>query len=80
MNQNQKKNLIEFITNYLDDFLFISNTVNKCNKVVHCFLAMCKDLGVSMSEEKTEWGNACMVFLGILLDGEKFILIIPVDK
>ena len=41
---------------------------------------MCKDLGIPMSEEKTEWGSACMVFLGILLDGEKFILTIPEDK
>ena len=80
LNQNQQKDLKEFVTNYLDDFLFISNTVNKCNKMVHCFLAMCKDLGVPMSEEKTEWGNAHMVFLGILLDGEKFILTIPEDK
>ena len=30
-----RKDLIKFITNYLDDFLFIALTVGKCNKMVN---------------------------------------------
>ena len=80
LNPKQQTELIEFVTNYLDDFLFIVETANKCNRMVGCFLRMCTKLGVPISEEKTEWGSARITFLGILLDGDKLILTVPEDK
>ena len=80
LNQQQQKDLIEFVTNYLDDFLFIAVTMGKCNRMVRCFLKMCKQIGVPISEDKTEWGTARIVFLGALLDGNKCIITIPEEK
>ena len=71
---------IDFIANYLDDFLFIAVSANRCNKLVKMFLELCEELGVPVAEDKTEWGTIRIVFLGILLDGEKFLLTVPEDK
>ena len=68
------------ITNYLDDFLFIARTLFKCNWMIQTFLELCKDLGVPVSMDKTEWATQLIVFLGILLDGEHFVLSIPTEK
>ena len=67
---------IEFIINYLDDFLFIA----KANRMMQCFKNMCDTIRVPVSEEKSEWGSCCMVFLGILLDGNRLILTVPEEK
>ena len=71
---------IKFITNYLDDFLFLALTASTCDKMVLKFLDLCQMLGVPVAEDKTEWGCIRIVFLGILLDGQKFVLSIPEDK
>ena len=76
----RKKEIIEFLTNYLDDFLFIAISTNTCNQMVKCFLELCNTLGVPISNEKTEWGSARIVFLGMLLDGIKCIITIPQEK
>ena len=68
------------ITNYLDDFLFLARTILKCNYMIQQFLDLCDDVGVPVSMEKTEWGSQLMTFLGILLDGKRLILSIPIDK
>ena len=44
------------------------------------FIAMCDTIGVPISEEKTEWESVRIIFLGILLDGNKLILTIPEEK
>ena len=41
---------------------------------------MCRELGVPVSMEKTEWASELIVFLGILLDGRIKLLAIPEDK
>ena len=68
------------LTNYQDDFLFAALAKYLCNLMLQTFLEMCSFLGVPTSEEKTEWGSTVMVFLGILLDGEYHILVIPEEK
>ena len=68
------------ITNYLDDFLFIALTLLRCNYLIESFLSLCNEIGVPVSLEKTEWGSARVVFLGILLDGESMTLNVPVEK
>ena len=79
--------LIEFrvkvhkrITNYLDDFLFLAQTLEKCNWIIQNFLSLFQEIGVLVSMEKTEWATELIVFLGILLDGRNFVLALPVEK
>ena len=81
------KFLIEFrtkqqdkVTNYLDDFLFVAFTQMLCNYLIQEFLNLCEQIGIPISEEKTEWLAECMVFLGILLNGRFMILAIPEEK
>ena len=68
------------ITNYLDDFLFIAYMLARCNYLIKKFLQLCEEVGVLISQEKTEWGSTRIIFLGILLDGYWMILFIPEQK
>ena len=68
------------ITNYLDDFLFIAITLLLCNGMVHEFLFICERVGCPISVEKTEWASQLLIFLGILLNGQLKMLMIPDDK
>ena len=67
-------------TNYLDDFLFISDDDRKCNAMVRKFLDLCEKLGVPVSKEKTEWTTSLITFLGILFDGSNHVLAVPEEK
>ena len=69
-----------FITNYLDDFLFITYTKTECNSMLKEFLVLCSRVGCPISTENTEWADQMMVFLGILLDLIRFRLILPQEK
>ena len=69
-----------FVTNYLDDFLFIARDEQDCNHLVRSFLHLCEEIGCPVALEKTEWACSTMVFLGILLDGTSHRLCIPVEK
>ena len=68
------------ITNFLDDFLFVVMLKYICNQVINGFLEICRTLRILVAPEKTEWGCTCLVFLGFLLDSERLILAIPLDK
>ena len=52
---------LTFITNYLDDFLFIYISQQGCNKIVVVFLDVCKQIGFPVAEDKTEWASPVMV-------------------
>ena len=67
-------------TNYLDDYMFISKEEEECNSLVSSFLNLCHEIGCPISLDKTEWASTSMVFLGILLDGERHTLSIPESK
>ena len=83
---NSLRHIMEFktgcktITNYLDDFLFAAITKWLCDQLIREFLALCKLINIPVTEEKTEWGTTLIVFLGILLDGARLLLSIPLDK
>ena len=84
---NALKHLIVYITgqphavvNYLDDFLFIQSTRRDCNHLVRNFLALCKEINLPVSLEKTEWATNRIIFLGILIDGATLSLSIPMEK
>ena len=68
------------VTNYLDDFLFVSATEQQCNYLVRTFIEMCSRLGVPTADDKTEWASTRTIFLGILILGDKFMLSIPDEK
>ena len=68
------------ITNYLDDFLFISLTIDVCNRMIDNFLMVCMDIGCPVSQEKTERATEIITFLGMLLDGKNKRISIPLDK
>ena len=68
------------ITNYLDDFLFIAMLKAMCDHLISEFIKLCEMLSLPLAKEKTEWGCTRLVFLGILLDGERLILCIPLEK
>ena len=68
------------LTNYLDDFLFVAKFLYLCNRYIQLFLDICEEIGVPMSDEKTEWASSQMTFLGMLLDGKKWLLSIPIEK
>ena len=81
------RHIVEFVTgryhtvtNYLDDFLFIAHGQLECDNMVRAFLNMCQDIGCPVALEKTEWSATLMVFLGILIDGENRLLLIPDEK
>ena len=68
------------LTNYLDDFLFAAITKLICDNMIQRFLELCKEINIPVSIEKTEWGTTMLVFLGILLDGARMVLSIPIEK
>ena len=68
------------ITNYLDDFLFLAATARLCNQHVETFLQVCLEVNCPIVQDKMEWATLQIVFLGVLLDGERAMLIIPYDK
>ena len=68
------------ITNYLDDFLFIAMLRSICNHLIKKFLELLQQLRVPVADEKVVWGSTQLVFLRILLDGERMILCIPLEK
>ena len=68
------------VTNYLDDFLFMEESAEGCDKLVRKFLEICIMINFPVALEKTEWASEMIVFLGVLLDGTNFRLCIPQDK
>ena len=68
------------VTNYLDDYLFISADEEDCNAMVRRFLSFCQDIRCPVSLEKTEWASSCIIFLGLLLNGQTHSLAVPCDK
>ena len=68
------------ITNYLDNFLFLAYLKSICNQMIRSFLDLCKRINIPVSEEKTEWADTVIIFLGILLNGKSLTLSIPLEK
>ena len=86
---NSLKHLVEklwmgstplLVTNYLDYYLFISDSVGSCNAMVRHFINICKIINCPVSVAKTEWAATHVVFLGLILDGVTRSVIVPEDK
>ena len=69
------------IDHYLDDFFFAGEShSDKCQLLMLEFSDMCKELGVSIAQEKTEGPSTSLVYLGYLLDTIKSQIKIPGEK
>ena len=66
--------------NYLDDYLFVAMLKAACDKQVQVFLSVCQQICFPVAMEKTFWAKSVMVFLGMLLDANRQIVCIPMDK
>ena len=47
---------------------------------MNTFIQVCKEISFPISLEKTYWGSTLLIFLGFLLDTERQIISVPVDK
>lgn len=77
--------IVEFKTrkpnvNYLDDYLFAAALKTMCDQQIRTFLDVCEEIRFPVALEKTFWGESVMVFLGMLLDSQRQIICIPMDK
>lgn len=65
---------------YLDDiFLANRNYQNGCDDL-RCFLDICEQTGIPVSQEKTEWPAQIQTFLGLLINTILQIVCIPIEK
>lgn len=69
------------LVHYLDDFLFAgpANTCI-CQNLMGSFDTICKELGVPLSEEKTEGPSTYITFLGLGINTINQTIFIPKDK
>ena len=68
------------LINYLDDFLFVAMMKIWCEWQLNIFLDICQTIGMPISIEKTVRACTQLVFLGLLVDGEKQLVMIPTKK
>ena len=68
------------VTNYLDDFLFMESSEDRCNFMVRSFIEICQYLGVPIAPEKIVMAAPNVKFLGVIMNGAAKILQIPEDK
>lgn len=65
---------------YIDDFLIIAETKEKCQQHLDALLDLLAELGVPVATGKTTEPATKVVFLGIELDTNKFFARLPEDK
>ena len=68
------------LINYLDDYLFVAMLRSSCNHQVQVFLNVCKEIQLPVSHKKTYWASSTITFLGFLIDGVNWVVLIPVNK
>ena len=65
----------------LDDFLIVAPAnSSSCNNQLNLFLSMCKNIGVPIKAEKTEFAKTCLIFMGLELDSVAMEARLPLDK
>ena len=66
--------------NYLDDFLFLAMLQFLCNLQIDKFLQVCHEISFPVSVDKTVYACTSITFLGLLIDTQKRLVCIPVEK
>ena len=51
-----------------------------CKILMDAFFQVCKDLGVSIAEEKTCGPTTSLIFLGLVIDTHDLTVNIPIEK
>ena len=65
---------------YLDDFLFAALLKAICNNQVKVFMDICDMINFPVNYEKMFWAMTQLVFLGLLIDTVRRLVLIPADK
>ena len=76
----QHKFGVSNVIHYLDDFLFLSETLPKCAEYMATFRHLCDDIGIPINHSKTEGPLTDLTFLGISLNSNTFTASLPMDK
>ena len=70
----------EFITHYLDDFLFVVSSAPGCGSLLQTFKGVCSALGVPIALEKTTSPSQSIIFLGLEIDSVEQQVSVPAGK
>ena len=70
----------ERTVNYLDDFFFAALLKYLCDQQMKVFLDVCQKIKFPVALEKMFWGTTMLTFLGLLLDSERQLVCIPIEK
>ena len=68
------------LINYLDDYFFAALLAHLCNGQKQIFIKICQMINFPVALEKTFWATTQLVFLGILMDSENQVVLIPKEK
>ena len=69
------------LDHYLDDFILVGPSYSQdCKILMDAFFQVCKDLGVSIAEEKTCGPTTSLIFLGLVIDTHDLTVNIPIEK
>ena len=68
------------VVHFLDDFLFLAPSKDKCLSDMQAFMDLCADIGVPLAPSKTIAPTTALPFLGITLDSVRLEARLPVDK
>ena len=69
------------VIHYLDDFFTVGKSgTNICEQNMKKMVALCKQLGAPLKEEKIEGPTTCITFLGIELDSTSMVARLPADR
>ena len=72
---------VAYVYHNLDDFITLGEAgADTCARNLRMILEACKDLGVTVAEEKCEGPSVCIIFLGIELDSINMEMRLPQDK
>ena len=78
---NQGGSLVEFISHYLDDFLFGGRPKSdSCSKVLNLALFLCQELGFPVMSEKVVGPATIIDFLGFIIDTLAMEIRLPDEK
>lgn len=68
------------VFNYLDDFLFLETSTERCREVLEFFQRLCQECHIPIAHHKTEGPTKQIKFLGIDIDMEHRTLSVPEEK
>ena len=60
--------------------MFVAPSKLEYDTLVRMFIEIAENIGLTVAHEKTDWGTTRLVFLGILIIGDKQLLSILEDK